>query len=147
MAGLRLRTGTRIRRGGRLACSGLVAVPLVTDPCHVTALLLGNQGGVCAYRDRLRHRIQGVKERAALVVVHGTGGCVTVAYYVVVLVVEDMRTGRHLLRSEISTGLGTRIGREDEEGLVILSAVPFIPIVPDTSFLLGRNNGVAPVAE
>ena len=147
VAGLRLRTGTRIRRGGRLACRGLVSVPLITYSRQVAAFLLCHQTQIRAYRNGLRHRIQGVEERAALVVIDGTRCCVTVAYYVMIIVVEDMRTGSHFLCSESRSGLGTCIRGEDKERLPIRRRPPFIQIVPYTSLFLGGIDGVTAVTE
>ena len=151
MAGLRLRTGTRIRRGGCLACRGHIAVPLIAHAVQVAAFLFRYQAQIRAYRNGLRHRIQGVEERAALVVVHGTRCRVTVAYHVVfitiIVIVEDMCAGSHLLCCESRTGLGTRVWRKDEQRLVIRSRPPSVFIVPNAFFLLCGSNGVTTVAE
>ena len=57
-----------------------------------------------------------------------------------------MRTGRHVFRPELCTGLGARIRSEDEQRLIVLCAPPVFLIIPNTSGMLGWGNGITTVA-
>ena len=147
MTGAGLCALSGIRNGRRFAGRGYIAVPLIGSARHVTAFGFRHQGGVHAYRNGLRNRIQGMEERAAILIHYVARRGVTVAYYVVILVVKDMRTGRHFFRTEQRAGLGTCIRGKDKEGLAVLCAPPLIFKIPNTSGFLGGLDRIATVAE
>ena len=118
------------------ARGGLVAIPLIFHSCHVSAFLFCHQSDVSANRNGLRHWIQWVEEWTTLVIIHIAWCCIAVAYYIVVLVIEDMGTRSHLLCSERSAGLGACIWCKDKEWLVVFRAPPVFLIIPNALFLL-----------